>query len=81
MAYIIKGIKPLKNKYKNEVSSKKETENEYKTNNIKLNKNNIPPKRKKISNNSSIHVRINADKIKKKIKPKKSIKSHSKKRN
>ena len=80
IAYIIKGIKPLKNKYKNEVSSKKETENEYKTNNIKLNKNNIPPKRKKISNNSSIHVRINADKTKKKDKAKKKYKVTFKKK-
>jgi surface protein len=60
--YIIRGIKPLNNKYKKEVNSRNETENDYKNN--KINKNNMPPKRTNIENNSSKQIKIKGDKNK-----------------
>ena len=51
--YIIKGITPLKNKYKKEENSQLETNNEFKTKNNKSNKNNMPPKRNEAPKNSS----------------------------
>ena len=62
--YIIKGIKPLKNKYKKDLNSKDEAKNECNNSN-KTNKNHMPPKRTKIKNNFSKYINIKELVIKK----------------
>ena len=69
--YIIKGITPLKNKYKKEENSQLETNNEFKTKNNKSNKNNMPPKRNEAPKNSSKQKIISNLKEEKKDKNKK----------
>ena len=76
--YIIKGINPLNNKYKKEVNSRNELKNGY---NNKSNRNNMPPKRNKISKNSSKYFKIKELEIKKGVKPKKEDKGKIKKEN